>query len=108
MSNKPSRKCRKCGKRKPLTAEYFRRDRNAPKNYQVRCKICSSEAIKSHYRSWTKADIDERGETGVRCILYSSEICQVCPCPSITELEKCVRLTETSPEYDDYPDLLPQ
>lgn len=102
------RTCTKCGKTKSLDAEHFRRDKYSPEGFNRQCKPCSAALVKTHFRRWQVKDRKERGETGVRCILYSKELCQVCPCPSVEELELCRRLEGTSPEYDDFPDPLPQ
>ena len=104
-----SRTCNDCGIKKTLDSTNFRKSKTKPKIvWEPMCKLCKSRQVRDHYRRWNSFDVKERGETGVRCILYSKELCQVCPCPSITELEDCRRLEGTSPEYDDFPDPLPQ
>ncbi len=85
-----------------MTAEYFRRDKNAPKGFQVRCKPCSGAAIKAHYRSWKSMDIDERGETGARCILHSPA-CGVCPVESVNDVGDCWRLGGMEFGEEEYP-----
>lgn len=43
------RRCRKCGETKPLTAEFFGRDRNSSCGFGYRCKECRREESRRRY-----------------------------------------------------------
>jgi hypothetical protein len=104
---KDSKVCTTCGLRKHLDEDNWRRDSSTRDGWQARCKDCAKETTANHYRKWYARDVLERGETGVKCILWS-EHCGECPCPSVDDLSNCWRLADTSPEYEDYPEPLPQ
>lgn len=41
--------CTKCGETKPLTAEFFHRDKTKPTGFRCICKECRSREAKSYY-----------------------------------------------------------
>ena len=41
--------CTKCGETKPLTAEFFHRDKTKPTGFRRICKECRSREAKSYY-----------------------------------------------------------
>lgn len=85
-----------------MTPKHWRRYHSSPDGFMLHCKECTVKSIKNHYRKWYMRDVLERGQVGVKCLLWS-EYCGVCPCPSETELEQCWRLEDSGPEYEDYP-----
>lgn len=90
-----TKKCPVCKRVLPWTAEYFRRDKRTKSGFDYRCKICAANAIKNHYRIWKPEDVEERGSTGVKCLLWS-EYCGRCEIKDLTT--ECWRVDENDPE----------
>jgi hypothetical protein len=97
--------CPSCGETKPLDPLNWRRDNHSSDGYGKYCKPCTQQAIKAHYRSYTKEDIARRGEVGVWCLLWSP-VCKVCPCVSKSDLSECWRLAKIDPTSESYPEEL--
>jgi hypothetical protein len=94
--------CTGCNKRLPLDAEHWRRNASSPDGFYTQCKSCTKQVLKDHYRRYTKVDVAERGEVGVKCILWSSK-CGVCPCISESDLSACWRLAKMRSDGEGYP-----
>jgi len=98
----PTKICTVCGRSLPLIAKYWRLSSASTNGYYSQCKDCCKKLHQEHYRKFTKIDIIERGEVGVKCILWSPK-CSVCPCISEYDLSACWRLTNTKLISDKYP-----
>lgn len=103
------RTCSVCREKKPLDADNWRRDKYARGGWSVKCKTCQQQTTKERYRKFRAKDVEERGEFGVYCVLWSDAVCGVCPCTP-ADLTECYRLTEeeSDPNHEGYPDILPQ
>jgi hypothetical protein len=73
-TNTPQRLCPKCGQEKPLTNEYFARDKNRKSGFGSYCKTCKQSYVKNNLsafaarqRSYRLADPERARETGRRC-----------------------------------------
>jgi len=93
--------CTNCGKRLPLNTEHWRRNKLSLDGFYSQCKPCTKKSLKDHYRKYTKVDIVERGEVGVKCILWAQK-CGVCPCIE-HDLSACWRIARISPNDVRYP-----
>ena len=105
-----TRVCNDCGAEKDLTSANFRKSKSKPKVvWEPMCKICKSRQVRDHYRGWDRLDIEQRGEFGVKCVLWAEPVCGRCPCTA-DDLTKCWRLTEdeSDPDNEGYPDILLQ
>ena len=91
--------CTACGKTKPLDAENWRRDRTKPDGFYVQCKPCSKLSVLAHRRRWRPGDVKERGEVGVRCLLWAPA------CGECEDIQTCWRLEE---DGEDDPEPLEQ
>jgi hypothetical protein len=100
-----TKRCIACGETKPLTREYWRRQRTSPDDFMAQCKECASAAIKEHYRGWKMRDVLVRGEFGVKCVLWSPK-CGWCPVESEDDMSACWRLDELEEDDDRYPVLI--
>lgn len=99
---KAEKKCITCKETKPLTPTYWRRLRHSPDGFATQCKVCASESIKKHYRGWKMRDVLERGEFGVRCVLWAP-FCGVCPVESEDDMSLCWRLADIAKDDEGYP-----
>ena len=84
--------CTICNRRLPLTAKYWRRSSFTSDGYYPQCKECVSKSQRDHYRKFTRIDMVERGEFGVKCVLWSPK-CGVCPVISEHDMSPCWRIT---------------
>jgi hypothetical protein len=97
----PTKICTACGQRLPLDAKHWRRASNSFDGFYSQCKDCTKKSLQDHYRKYTKIDLIERGEAGVKCILWSQK-CRVCPCTE-HDLSACWRIAKINPDSDGYP-----
>ena len=94
--------CTVCRRRLPLTNEYRSRSGLSSDGFYPHCKDCVKKSAKDQYRKFTKVDVIERGEFGVKCVLWSPK-CSVCPCVSEDDLSACWRIANIKPESSRYP-----
>jgi hypothetical protein len=92
-----TRTCTKCGNEYPLMPKYWRRSGG---KFYKRCKTCMANAIKDHYRKWHLEDEEERGSTGVKCILWST-YCGRCEIKDL--VGDCWRINEDDFIPETYP-----
>ena len=71
MTDKEEKKCSKCGKTYPLTAEYFAKNQSTntggDKYFRPECKECYKKGTKGKYIAYTKAGKPTRPELGTSC-----------------------------------------
>ena len=94
--------CTVCGRRLPLTTEYWRRSSYTSDGFYPQCKECISKSARDHYRKFTRTDVIERGKFGVKCVLWAPK-CGVCPVKTEDDISPCWRIFGTKLSSHAYP-----
>jgi hypothetical protein len=97
-----SKICTVCGRRFPLTAKYWRRSSFTSDGFYPQCKACVSKSARDHYRKFTRIDVVERGQFGVKCVLWAPK-CEVCPVTTEHDMSPCWRISGITLSSLEYP-----